>query len=239
MSARIRGTGSVIQLRWIPRYTGLERFLHWTHTATFLILAATGMILFVPLFAPLARGEAGQFVRIVHRVCAVFFAAVPITYAILAPRRLLMTLKELRFNHTDIEWLKNAFPYYILGKHADMPPQGRWNTGEKMNMVLLIASTIIFSITGFLMWFGKGLVPVWLFQTSVIIHDLAMIVSVNMFIVHFFLAVAHPLMWQSLVSMRFGVVSESYAREHHGRWYWGGDGKPPPGLRGSGSQDQH
>ena len=47
------------------------------------------------------------------------------------------------------------------------------------------------------------------------------IVTFAMFIVHFFLAVVHPLMWQSLVSMRYGVVSESYAREHHAMWYYG------------------
>jgi len=55
----------------------------------------------------------------------------------------------------------------------------------------------------------------------VIIHDLAMVLTLNMFIVHFYLAVVHPMMWQSLVSMRFGVVSESYAREHHAIWYYG------------------
>jgi cytochrome b subunit of formate dehydrogenase len=60
-----------------------------------------------------------------------------------------------------------------------------------------------------------------MFQTAVIVHDLTMIATFCMFIIHFFLAVAHPLMWQSLVSMRYGVVSESYARQHHAMWYYG------------------
>jgi len=234
MSAQVRGTGSVIGLRWIPRYTTLERFLHWTHTVTFLALGATGLILFVPWFAPLARGEAGQFVRLVHRICAVLFGAVPMLYAFSQPRRLLLWLKEMTFDRSDLAWLKNAFPYYVLGKHLAMPPQRRWNTGEKLNAIILVSATILFGITGILMWFGKGILPVWLFRASVILHDLTMILSVNMFIIHFYLAVAHPLMWQSLVSMRYGVVSESYAREHHGKWYWGGDGTPPPGLQEEG-----
>ena len=50
---------------------------------------------------------------------------------------------------------------------------------------------------------------------------MAFIVTVTMFLIHFYLAVVHPLMWQSLVSMRFGSVSESYAREHHAAWYYG------------------
>jgi formate dehydrogenase subunit gamma len=207
------------EVKWVPRYTGLERFLHWGHTATFLILAATGYVLFVPALSPLAHGSAGQLIRLIHRACGVLFALVPIVYAILSPKRLIETVKDMFFGRSDIEWLKNAWGYYILGKKKGMPPQGRWNTGEKLNMWLLAGGTIVFTITGLLMWFGKGILPVWVFRASVIVHDISMIVSVTMFIVDFYLAVAHPLMWQSLISMRFGVVSESYAREHHGKWY--------------------
>jgi formate dehydrogenase subunit gamma len=71
------------------------------------------------------------------------------------------------------------------------------------------------------MWFLKGIMPTWLFQGMVIVHDLMFIVTFAMFLVHFYLAVVHPMMWQSLVSMRFGVVSESYARAHHAIWYYG------------------
>ena len=28
-------------------------------------------------------------------------------------------------------------------------------------------------------------------------------------------------MWQSLISMRFGYVSEACAKEHHTKWYFG------------------
>jgi formate dehydrogenase subunit gamma len=221
MSVRLRPTGSTIHIRWIPRYTFLERALHWGHTVTFLPLAMTGLVLFVPQFAPLARGEAGQFLRLIHRICAVFFGLVPILYALLEPHRLLATVRELGWSKDDLLWFKNAIPYYIFGKHVAMPPQRRWNTGEKLNVWIMVAGTITFGITGVVMWFGRGIVPTWLFQAAVIVHDLTMIVTVNMFIVHFFLAVVHPLMWQSLVSMRFGVVSESYAREHHAAWFYG------------------
>jgi cytochrome b subunit of formate dehydrogenase len=55
----------------------------------------------------------------------------------------------------------------------------------------------------------------------VLIHDVAMIAAVAMFLVHLYLAVAHPLMWAGLVSMRFGVTSAAYAAEHHAKWYYG------------------
>jgi len=221
MSVRLKGSGTAIRIRWIPRYTALERYLHWGHTLTFVLLTITGMVLFFPFLAPLARGEAGQFIRLVHRISAVLFAAIPISYALVQPRRLLGTLKDLRFGRDDIGWLKGAIPYYLLGKHVDMPPQGRWNTGEKMNAFILVSGTLLFVLTGALLWFGKGTLPVGVFQIAVIVHDLTMFVTVSMFIIHFYLAVAHPMMWQSLVSMRYGVISESYAREHHAKWYFG------------------
>ena len=108
-----------------------------------------------------------------------------------------------------------------MGKHVDMPPQSRFNTGEKMNMIILVSGTILFVLTGALMWFGKGVLPTGVFQAAVIVHDLTMIATVSMFMIHFYLAVAHPLMWASLVSMRYGVSSEAYAREHHAKWYYG------------------
>ena len=211
-----------MSIRWIPKYTGLERSLHWVHTACFLALAITGYILFAPWLQPLDQGEAGKLVRIIHRVVAVIFGLVPITYTILQPRRMLMNLKEfLTWGKDDIGWLKAAVPYYLQGKHEKMPPQPRFNSGERLNAVVMVVGTLLFGITGLSMWFLKGIMPVGLFRFVVLIHDLTFIVTFAMFIVHFYLAVIHPLMWQSLVSMRFGYVSESYAREHHAKWYYG------------------
>ena len=222
MSFRLRGTDSVVEIRWIPKYTAMERALHWVHTLCFLPLALTGYILFAPWLQPLAQGEAGELVRVVHRVTAVFFGLVPIVYTIFQPRRMVMNLKEfLTWGKDDLEWLKAAIPYYAAGKHEAMPPQPRFNSGERLNAVIMVLGTLLFGITGLSMWFLKGIMSEGIFQIMVFVHDLTFLVTFIMFIVHFYLAVVHPLMWQSLVSMRFGYVSESFAREHHAKWYYG------------------
>jgi formate dehydrogenase subunit gamma len=222
MSVRLKGTDSVLSIRWIPKYTGLERTLHWVHTLCFLPLALTGYILFAPWLQPLAQGEAGQLVRGVHRLTAVFFGLVPIVYIILQPRRMWMNLTEfLTWGKDDFAWLKAAIPYYVAGKHEEMPPQPRFNSGERLNAVVMVLGTLTFGITGLSMWFLKGIMPTGLYRIMVFVHDVTFIVTFVMFIVHFYLAVVHPLMWQSLITMRFGYVSESYAREHHGKWYYG------------------
>jgi len=222
MSVRLKGTDSVVHIRWIPRYTGLERFLHWVHTASFLPLALTGFIMFSPILHCSAGCVAMRNVRILHRFAAVVFGATPIVYGLLQPRRLVMHVREFfSFCRFDIDWLKAAVPYYLLGRHGAMPPQPRFNTGERLNAVVMILGTAAFGLSGLGMWFGKGVLPANLFLALLVLHDLAFIVTFAMFLVHFYLAVIHPMMWQSLVSMRFGYVSESYAREHHARWYYG------------------
>jgi formate dehydrogenase subunit gamma len=208
-----------IRIRWIERYTTTERWLHWGHTVTFFVLVATGLPLFSGFMFPMAQGESGQFLRLLHRVAAVFFMMVPLIYIMVHPRRFVESLRNIGFGIDDLRWFKAAVPYYLFGRHGDMPPQGRWNTGEKINVFVSGAGTFVFSITGLVMWFGKGVVPVEFFQANVIAHNVAMIVSVLMFIVHFYIATMHPLMWGALVSMRFGVASEEFVRQHHAKWY--------------------
>ena len=233
MTVRLKGTErDVVTIRWIPKYTTMERLGHWLHTATFVPLAITGLILYVPLLQPLAQGQAGYFIRLVHRATAILFGLLPILYFILEPRRFIMSIGEFMPDKDDIGWVLNAFSYYLLGRHAAMPPQGRFNTGEKMNGLIMCVTWVVLGVTGLAMWFGKGAVPIGplrigfvmpagLFHWMVLIHDVMMIAAVCMFLVHLYLAVAHPLMWAGLVSMRFGVTSATYAAEHHARWYYG------------------
>ncbi|MFH1028572.1 MAG: cytochrome b/b6 domain-containing protein [Pseudomonadota bacterium] len=221
MNEQAQATGHVFQIRWILKYTFVERLLHWAHTISFIPLVVTGLVLYLDFLQPLAQGEAGLWMRLVHRLAAILYIMEPLIYAILQPRRLWLHIKEFSFERDDIGWIKNAFGYYVMGRHADMPPQGRFNTGEKINGMMMILTWILFVGTGLIMWFGKGIVPTNLFHLMVIVHDLTMIAAVCMFLVHFYLAVAHPLMWAALVSMRFGVTSATYAAEHHAKWYYG------------------
>ena len=69
------------------------------------------------------------------------------------------------------------------------------------------------------MWFFKGIILPELFQWCVILHDIAFIVAIGMFLLHVQLSVFHPRMDESLLSMVDGKVSGVYAKSHHGKWY--------------------
>ena len=67
MSVRLRGTDGVVSIRWIPKYTFLERFGHWVHAATYIPLAFTGFLIFAPLLQGLAQGDWGEAASQIRR----------------------------------------------------------------------------------------------------------------------------------------------------------------------------
>ena len=100
-----------------------------------------------------------------------------------------------------------------------MPPQGHVNTGQKMWQLVVLGTGVLFLISGFFMWFLKGILAAGVFQWFVIVHDITFIVAFLMLLVHIYLGIIHPRMTESLVSMWDGKISKTYAKNHYGKWY--------------------
>ena len=201
----------------VERFSAGARWFHWTVTITAIVLAITGLFLYVPAFGSLAEGS---YSRIIHRVAAVIFVAAPLLFFLSRPKRSLTFVKYIfTWGKDDIEWLKAAPDYYFGGDEKKMPPQGEMNSGQKLWAVVAFLSVIGFIVTGAVMWFAKNSIPPELFLWATIIHDLCFIVAGAMTLVHLYLGAIHPRMTESLKSMLKGKVSEKYAMSHHGKWY--------------------
>lgn len=207
-------------MKEIKMFSTTQRLVHWLHTAAFTVLMITGLFLYVPFFQGFVQGNGGYLSRLLHRGGAIAFMLVPILYVVLAPKELSASMKLVfTWSKRDLGWLKAAPRYYFLGDEKAMPPQDKFNTGQKLFYLLVVVCTVGFIFTGLIMWFGKGLVPPALFLWTVIIHDLCTIVYAVFFPVHFVLSVMHPLMKGALNGMLFGWVSEEYVKHHHARYY--------------------
>jgi len=205
----------------ILMFNTTQRFVHWLHTAAFVVLMITGAMLYIPLFGnSIARGDGGHLIRLFHRIGAIAFMLVPLIYIVFSPREWLASMRRIfTWGKDDWGWLKAAPRYYFLGDEEAMPPQDKFNTGQKLFYLVVVVCMAGFIVTGLIMWFGKGAVPVWMFRWSVLLHDLCTIAYVAFFLVHFMLAVAHPLMKGSLNGMLFGWVPEEYVQRHHAKYY--------------------
>ena len=198
-----------------------QRFVHWLHTAAFALLMITGAMLYIPWFGnSIAQGAGGYAVRLIHRVGAVVFMLVPIIYIIEPPKEWLASMKRVfTWSKDDLGWLRAAPGYYFLGDEEAMPPQDKFNTGQKLFYLTVVICMVGFIVTGLIMWFGKGIVPAWMFQWSVFLHDLCTIAYAAFFLVHFVLSVMHPLMKGAINGMLFGWMPEEYVKHHHAKYY--------------------
>ena len=205
------------EARVVERFKKRTIWFHWIHTAAFLILVITGAILFVP---GLGGPAAGGLTRLIHRIAVVLFVGAPVLYSILNPRMPLHFIKEtLTWGEDDIKWVAKAPDYYFGGDEEKMSAQGHVNTGQKMWQLVVLVTGGLFLITGFIMWFFKGIIPSGVFQWCVIIHDITFILAFLMLLVHIYLGIIHPRMTESLRSMWDGRISKTYAKSHYGKWY--------------------
>ena len=120
---------------------------------------------------------------------------------------MLRTARELEsFDRDDLRWLRGA-----------KAPQGRFNAGQKINAALTAAFTVLFGVSGLLLWFGEQDTR-FRFASTVILHDGLMYVSLALLVGHLYLALIHPATRHALRGMTLGTVSEEWARRHHGKW---------------------
>jgi len=206
-------------MNMIVRFKAPERLAHWLHFVAFTVLLGTGMFIYLPALRAFATGNAGEAARLAHRIAALVFMLSPIIYLVFSPREFFESLREMfKWGPDDFAWLRGAAAYYTYGRKAQLPPQGKYNAGQKLNALTQFIAFGVFVVTGLLMWFGKGAVPVGVFRWVVILHDLAVIATTSLFVLHLYLVGIHPLTRESITAMVEGSVSEAYAKEHHTLW---------------------
>ncbi len=201
----------------IERYSQSARLFHWIFVGAFTELAISGLLLMLHWTGP---PLVGAFVRIVHRIGALFLVGAPVAFALAEWDRGWAFIKEaFIWDWNDFRWLRAAPGYYFGGDPRLMPPQGYINTGMKIYRVGILFGGALFVATGAVMWFLKGVAPPAVFQWSVVLHDITFIFSIAMLFLHFTLGVLHPRMDESLLTMVDGKVSGVYAKSHHEKWY--------------------
>ena len=207
--------------RWIRRFSTVQQWVHWIYAFSFLLLAITGSFLFVPLFRAFATGIAGEASRFLHRVGAVGAIVAVLMYLIFGYRDLVADLREiLPWTREDFKWLVGAATrYYWGGEKGDLPNEGRYNAGQKLNYRIQIVGFFVLLVTGLIMWFGAGRVSPGIFQASIILHDIASVFVIGFFLLHLYLTTLHPMTKESITAMITGKVTEEYVKSHHPKWY--------------------
>jgi len=190
---------------YVRRFSRVERLLHWVNALGFFFLLATGLILYLPSLSVLVARR--QLIQDMHFWSGVAWLGALALVLLFGVRRFVRTARELEsFDRDDLRWLRG-------GK----APQGRFNAGQKINAALTAAFTILFGVSGLLLWFGERDTR-YRFASTVILHDGLMYVSLALLVGHLYLALIHPATRHALRGMTVGTVSEEWAKRHHSKW---------------------
>jgi formate dehydrogenase subunit gamma len=190
---------------YVKRFSPMERLLHWVNAVGFLFLLGTGLILYLPRLSMLVSRR--QLIQSLHFWAGVGWLGALAVVVVLGGRRLLATARELdMFDRDDLRWLRGR-------KVA----QGRFNAGQKINAVLTAAFTVLFGVSGLLLWFGEQDTR-YRFASTVILHDGLMYISLVLLVGHLYLVLIHPATRHSLRGMALGSVHGEWAARHHAKW---------------------
>jgi formate dehydrogenase subunit gamma len=163
----------------LVRFTRTERALHRIHAVAFIVLLASGLCLYVPALAELV-GRRGLF-KTIHFYTAVAWLVAVLAIVLAGNRRSLLALaREVdRFDPRDRAWFRNR-----------SEPTGRMNAGQKLFTIVTAAFAVLFTLTGFLLWYGERDTR-FRFANTLLIHDWVMYVSVVLFAGHLYMVFRH------------------------------------------------
>lgn len=190
----------------LPRFSRTERALHWVHASAFLVLLASGLCLYLPSLAQLVGRR--PLLKDIHVYTALaWLAALALVVLAGDRRRLLATAQEIdSFDADDLAWLRRR-----------PAPQGRFNAGQKINVIVTAALAVLFAVTGFLLWYGERN-HAFRLQNALLVHDWLMYIAFVLLLGHLYLSLIHRSTRHSLSAITRGWVSEDWALRHHRKW---------------------
>jgi formate dehydrogenase subunit gamma len=199
-----------------PVYT---RLLHWAVAIFFLLALLSGFAIYSPwlyrALTPLFGG--GAMTRLLHP----WFS---LAFVLFFAFQFVNWLRPMTWNQDDRRWMKRMRSYVTNTDAVEPEYVEFFNAGQKLYFWVIVASALIFLLSGIPMWFpatfGRVVVAI-----SYLLHDIAGLLMLGGFIVHLYEGTAaQP---GTFSSMTRGTVTRRWAWTHHPAWYRRVTGRDP------------
>jgi len=201
----------------LERFSGTLRLVHWSFGISFLVLLATGLLLFVPQLKvmPYPFGSHKLF-RDLHIALGLVFLYLPLLAATLGNWQSVRAdlVETLHFGAEEWGWLARALR---LGRGRPALPARKYNAGQKLNSIVSALIWVGFIATGLAMW-STGFFSQNQRAEAFLLHDLLVVLSLPVVLGHLYLALVNPRTRTALSGMVSGRVTDAWARQHHGSW---------------------
>jgi formate dehydrogenase gamma subunit len=214
------------QHRELPRHRLGMRVLHWFNAFSWLLLLLTGTALMATshfaLFGTAAAktvaswfGGPAAVIR-VHVVWGLLWAAVIVPLFLLFKRGGAEALEEVRIGREDFLWLARKPLAMLHRARAPLPPQHKYNAGQKLFAISAILGTATILATGLVMTFHIGSANV--VAAAILMHKLAIAFALVGLSVHFAMAAVIREERPALRSMITGTIDRAHAEQHNQLW---------------------
>jgi sulfite dehydrogenase (quinone) subunit SoeB len=210
------------------------RVLHWFNATSWVVLLVTGIGLvsaasfaffgtgFPRALSELARGKA-NLVRL-HVGWGIVWGAVIVPVFLLFKHGPREVLHEVRVTGDDLRWLL-AKPLAMAGLRAQpLPPQDKYNAGQKLFALFVLIATTAILATGLVMTFHVGSAGV--VAAAILVHKLAIALAVVGVAVHVSMAAIIAEERPALRSMFTGHIDYHHAKHHSPKWVAALEGRP-------------
>lgn len=194
----------------VDRYTTAARINHWITAASLVLLAISGLALFHPsLFFLTGLFGGGETTRAIHP-----WIGVVLFFGFLG-----LFLRFWRANlwkGEDGTWMRRLSDV-LRSNEEKLPEVGKYNAGQKMVFWLMSILIIVLISSGLVIWdqYFSQYTSVEQKRAGVLIHSLAAIVIICVWIVHVYAAI-----WVrgTIRAMVKGSVTGGWAWRHHRKW---------------------
>jgi formate dehydrogenase subunit gamma len=199
-----------------PVYT---RIVHWGVAGFFILALLSGFAIYSPWpyrwLTPLFGG--GPMTRLLHPWFSIVFVA-------MAVLQFVHWLRPMSWTRDDGRWMRRLKQYVTNTEKLEPEYVDFFNAGQKLYFWAIVATAMIFLVTGIPMWFpatfGRAAVA-----ASYVLHDIAALIMLVGFIVHVYEGTASQP--GTFHSMTRGTVEKRWAWTHHPAWYQKVTGRDP------------
>lgn len=227
--------------RQLHRHPAGLRVLHWLNALSWIALVVSGVgllsaarfALLGPAVADAVAGALGGRAALLrlHVGWGLAWAALIIPLFLLFKGGLRHVWEDVRVTRDDLAWLVRK-PLAMAGAwRGPLPPQDKYNAGQKLFAVLVLVATATIVASGLVMTFHLGPAPV--VAAAVVVHGLAIALVIAGLAVHLTMAVVIADERPALRSMITGRIDLAHAARHSAKWVAKAANEPQPGAPGA------
>lgn len=204
----------------LQRHRVYTRFLHWMVALFFFLAVLTGFGIYLPWlfrwFTPVFGG--GPLTRILHP----WFG---LSFVIFFGLQTLNWVKPMAWTKADTAWMRRLGTIVSGEDKMEPPGTGFFNAGQKLQFWEILGGSIVYLVTGIILWAGArtfGRIPV---AVSYVLHDLSAVIMLGGIFIHVYLStIGEP---GTFAAMTRGSVTEAWAWTFHPAWYKEITGRDP------------